>query len=86
VIITQPSILPSHFFRILGELQGIQEFLDLAVQHVVQIVYGQADPVVGDAALGKIVGPDLGAPVAGADEAFPVPGDFFLLFPDLLFV
>jgi hypothetical protein len=86
VKITQPSILAGHFFRIFRKLQGIQEFLDLAIQHIVQVVDGQADPVVGDPALGKIVSPDLCAPVAGTDEAFPMAGDLLFLFPDLFLV
>ena len=86
VKITQPSILAGHFFRIFSKLKGIQEFLDLAVQYVGQVVDGEADPVVGYAALGEVVGSDLCAAVTSADEAFAMSGYLLLLLADLFFV
>ena len=42
--------------------------------------------MIGDPALGEIIGPDLGAAVACAHQAFPVPGNFFFLFSHLFFI
>jgi len=39
--------------------QGRDDVADVAVQHPVQVVPGHGDPVVGDAILGEVVGPDL---------------------------
>ena len=79
-------VLARHFFAVLGELQGVYEFLYVAVEDVIQVIYGQADAMVGDAALWEIVSPDLGAAVACAHQAFPVAGNFFLLFAHLFLI
>src|SRR5215213_927052 len=49
-----------------GQLERLQQVAQVAVQHLRQRVRGEADAVVGDAALGEVVGADLGRAVAGA--------------------
>jgi len=80
------SILLSQLLRILCELKCVDEFIDISIQYILEIVERHADPVIGNPTLGEIIGPDLGAAVAGADKALPMPGDLILLLPDLLFV
>jgi len=64
--------LVCHLFGIFCKLKRINKFLDIAVQNIIEIIDGQADPVIRNPALGKVVGPDFGAPVAGTYQAFPV--------------
>jgi len=79
-------ILPGHLLGILRKLKRVEKFLDISIQDVVQVIDGEADAMVRHPALWEIVGPDLGAAVSCADEAFPVTGNFFFLFAYLFFV
>ena len=47
--------------------QRLGELVELAVEHRVEPVRGQLDPVVGDAVLREVVGADLLRPLAAAD-------------------
>ena len=60
---------------LLGRGQGLDDLVEVTLQHIGQPVEGQADPVVGDPGLGEVVGPDPLAPLAGADLAPAVGGD-----------
>ena len=57
--------------------------LELAAQHAVEVVRGVLDPVVGDPALGKVVGADLLGALAAAHLSFALGGDLRLLFGQL---
>src|SRR5690606_3170549 len=52
------------FLRAGFEGEGVDEFLDLALHDGVELVKREVDAVVGDAALGEVVGADLGGAVA----------------------
>src|SRR5207245_7561229 len=54
------------------ELQRVDELVQLAVQHGLEVVNGVVDAMIGDAVLRKVVGPDLGRAVAGADHGAAV--------------
>ena len=54
------------------------------LQDAVEVVRGVLDPVVGDPALGEVVGADLLGPLAAADLGLALGGDLRLLFGDLL--
>ncbi len=43
----------------------VEEAVEVACEHILQLIEGEADPVVRYPALGKIVGADPLAPVAG---------------------
>src|ERR1019366_7346983 len=60
-------------------LQGRDELLDLALQHLGQVVEGEPDAVVRHAVLRKAVGADALAAVAGADLAAALRGVFRML-------
>src|SRR4051794_9491851 len=47
--------------------QRLDDVEEVAVHDRWQVVLGQADPVVGDAVLGEVVGPDLLGAIARAD-------------------
>ena len=59
--------------------QRIDQLVQVAVEHVRQVEDGQIDPMVGDPALGEVVGPDLGRAVPGADHGPALPGTRGLL-------
>src|SRR3954466_14396827 len=48
-------------------LEPLREVGEVAVEHLLEAVLGQLDPVVGDAALGVVVGADLLRPLARSD-------------------
>src|SRR5918994_3326210 len=60
--------------------QCIDDRVQSPVQHVIEVVHRQVDPMIGDAALGKVIGPDLGRPVTGANHRPPLAcaGSFLL--------
>ena len=49
------------------------EFIEVPVEHVLKLVQGQVDSVIGDAILREIVGPDLRGPVPGPDHRSSLP-------------
>ena len=51
--------------------RGVDELIESAVENLAQSVGRETDAVIRDPPLGKIVGPDLLRPVAGADLAAP---------------
>ena len=62
--------------------EPVNQLHQVTVQDFMQTVEGQIDPVVGHTALREVVGADLGAAVAGADQqttAFGPFGPFRLL-------
>ena len=68
------------FFSLIIGNQGIDHFIDIAIQKGVQLVDGHIDAVIGDPSLGEIVGADPLAAVAGTNLTFTVFGYFTLLF------
>src|SRR4051812_31247998 len=81
----------SGFFGELGELLGlvlarerVDQLVELAVHDAVDLVKGEVDAVVGDAALRKVVGADARGAVARADERFARRGGLRLLLRELL--
>src|SRR2546428_2365683 len=63
--------------------QGLGQLIQISIQHDVETVQGQADAVVGDAALWKVVGANLLAALAGAHLHAPLQCDSLLLAVDL---
>src|SRR5262249_36409721 len=64
-------------------LVGLQrggDLVELALEHLVEVVDGDLDSVVGDPALAVVVGPDLLSTVASADLRAAVRGELGLLF------
>src|SRR5918992_3157349 len=56
-----------------GHAQRVDDRVQIAIEHVVEIVHRQIDSVISDAALRKIIGPNFGGPVTGADHGPPLP-------------
>src|SRR5215218_9898348 len=67
-------------------LQRRRDVVELAREQLVEVVDGELDAVVGDAALGEVVGADLLRPLARADLRAPVGGQLGLLLGELLLV
>ena len=66
--------------------QLVNKGIEFAVQHVGQLIQGQADAMVGDAVLGEIVGADLLAALPGAHLGPPRLGHLRGLLLTLLLV
>lgn len=49
-------------------LQGFGEFEEITIKDTVHVMGGEADAVIGDAALGEVVGADFLRPVTGANQ------------------
>ena len=64
------------FFGLVGSGQGINDLVDIAVHNLVDLIKGQADPVVGDTALGEIIGADALIAHTGAHLAAAHTGNF----------
>ena len=79
-------ILFGQFFGVLGKLERIDKLLDISVDYIVEVVYGKPDPVICNTTLWKIIRAYFGATITCTNEAFSLPGNFFLLFAHLLFV
>ena len=60
--------------------EGVGNRLQVADDHLIEVVHRQADAVIGHAVLREIVGANPLAAVAGADEAFALGRPFGLLF------
>jgi len=63
--------------------QRFDERLEFAVHHRLELVEGEADAVIGDAVLRKIIGTDLLAAIARSHHAAPLGADRLLLFFEL---
>src|SRR5688572_4918034 len=63
-------------------LERFDDRFEMAVHHPRQIVRGEADAVIGDAALRVVVGADLRRAVAGAHLGLSHPGPLRLLLAD----
>src|SRR5260221_10395077 len=66
--------------------EGIRELREVAAEHAVEVVRGQLDPVVGDPALGEVVGAHLLRALAAADLGLALGGDLRLLFGQLALI
>src|SRR5579863_4526183 len=69
-------------FEFFGLKVGGQRFnkgLEFALHHLVQLMHGEADAVIGDAILREVVSADLLAAIAGSHHAAPLRANFFLL-------
>ena len=75
----------AEFIGAVGEGELADDFFEVAVENLFEAVEGQADAVVGDAALVVVVGTDLFGAVTGADlgAAFSGDGAGLLLLFDL---
>ena len=60
---------------VFGKLEGFDAVLDVAVHEVGQVVHAPADAVVGDAALGIVVGAHLLAAVARGHHGLALRGE-----------
>ena len=60
--------------------QGFDEGLQFAVDDLIELMDGEADAVVGDAVLGKVVGANLLAAITAADYGAAFLGQRLLLF------
>src|SRR5439155_17170150 len=65
--------------RLLARGEGVDDRVELAVEHALERVQREARPVVGDAALREVVGADLLGAVARADHGPAAGGDLRLL-------
>ena len=66
--------------------QGVDHRLQVAGQDVVELVERQVDAVIGQPVVGKVVGADALAAVAGADQRSPFVGPRCVLLLPLQFV
>src|SRR5579862_3276232 len=66
--------------RTLVRLQGRGELVELAFEDLIEVVHGQLDAVIGDAALAVVIGADLLGAIAGADLRATVGRELGLLF------
>src|SRR5205823_10012750 len=74
---TESLLLPGH-------TQGGDQVVEVAVQHLGQVVNRVVSAVIGDAILGEVVGPDLGRAITGAHLRPPLAGTGGLLLGDHL--
>src|SRR5450432_209612 len=74
------------FFRLVVRGERLDQRLNFPVHHLLELVDGEADAVVGKPVLREIVGADFLAAVAGADHCFALLGQRGLLFFHLEFV
>ena len=58
------------FLRLIMRPQGVDELIDLAFHHEIELVNGQADAMVGYAILLEVICADLLRAVAGTDHRF----------------
>ena len=86
MICIKKSILLSEFFRIFCKLQRFYQFINITIEHCIEIIKSKAYPMIGNTALGKIIGSYFSTPVASTYQTFPVAGNFFLLFSYLFFI
>src|SRR5947207_528808 len=68
------------FLRLIVGTEGVNEFIELAVEHKIELVYGQADAMIGDAILFEIISADLFGAVAAADHRFSLAREGVMLF------
>ena len=66
-------------------LKSLHDFFEVAPEHLVQLVDGQSDPMIGDPVLRKIIGTNLFTSIAGSNLRLPVLRNFGLLFLALCF-
>src|SRR3984885_14646511 len=59
--------LLSQLFGLVLLVQGRDQLVEVAVHDIIELVQCQVDAVVGDAALGKIIGANAFGPVPGSD-------------------
>src|SRR5437667_11738955 len=71
------------FFSLIIGGQRVDNGIELAIHHLVELMQRQADAMVGDAVLREVVRPDLLAAVAGADHGTPLRPYLFLLLLEL---
>src|SRR4051812_33234158 len=64
-----PDSLRPERFGLVVRLKAVDDLVDLALHHVGKLIERQPDAMVGEPALGEVVGADSLAPVPGADHA-----------------
>ena len=62
-------------------LQGQDHFVQVAFHYAIEVIKGQADAVISDSVLGKIVGSDLLFAPSGTDLTLARGGIFRFLLP-----
>src|SRR5258706_9334066 len=75
-----------HLLRLIVSRKRLDDRLQLPVHHLLQLVHGQANTMVGHAVLGEIVGADLLAAVAAAHLLLALLGQGLLLPLHLYFI
>ena len=73
-------------FGIFGNLQRIDDTLDVSVHEGREVIDGIADTMVGDTALRVVIGTDLGTTVAGRDHGLSARRDVIDIFLVLLII
>src|SRR5438105_3410767 len=61
-------------FLFSGQPEGVDQVIEVAVEHLGQVVNGVMNAVIGNAVLGEVVGADLLRPVTRADLGATLPG------------
>jgi len=56
----------------MGGGERVEQFIEIAVNHLLELVEREVDPVIGDAALREVVGSNALGAVARADQRLPV--------------
>src|SRR5690242_8798617 len=67
------------FFCLVIRCERIDQRIEPAFHHLIQLVHRETDPVIGNAILREIIGPDLLAAVARSHHAAPLGADLLLL-------
>jgi len=63
--------------------QALDQFVEVSLQDVVQLVERQSDAMVGYPPLGKIIGSNPAAAITGSHLTFAFFGSFFHIKPDV---
>ena len=75
----------NHFRGIFCHLQGFNKFINIATDHCIKVIRGEANAVIGHPPLWPVIGSDFGTSIAGTYQCFPPACNFCFLFAYLLF-
>src|SRR5262245_39736018 len=82
VVLELSPVLRTEPLLLAGNAQRTDQFIQMAVDHRVQIVHGEMNAVIGDATLREIVRTDFRGAVTGADHGLALARPRRLLFGD----
>jgi hypothetical protein len=66
------QLLGFQLFRLVGQAEGFDEFVQISIQDFLEAVESDFDSVVGHPALWEIIGPDFGATISRTHLGFPI--------------